>query len=269
MKIVLDLDKTLEENAGGYFDKAKKARKKIDGARKAVELAKVRLEKSQQKKELEEKKQFEAQAQRSRKKAWYEKFRWFFTSDGLLVISGKDASSNEVVIKKHAEKDDLVFHTDMAGSPFTVLKNPGGKEVPVLSRDEAAVFTATFSKAWVQGLRYVDVFEVNPGQVTKEARAGEYVAKGSFMVYGKRKNHHASLSLAIGLYEGKENPGAVMSGPESAVRKHCSKHVSLKQGSSKKGDISKKIMKYLGLHSNDDVLASVPSGGFDIQKDKK
>ncbi len=264
MKIVLDLDKTLEENAGAYFDKAKKARKKILGARKAVVEARERLGEARQRKEVEEKKSLEAQEQKDRKRSWYEKFRWFFSSDGFLVIAGRDASSNEVVIKKHAEKEDLVFHTDAPGSPFAVLKNSDKKEIPESSREEAAVFCATFSKAWEQGIRYLDVFEVRPDQVTKEARAGEYVAKGAFMVYGKRKNYHASLSLAIGLYG-----GAVMSGPESAVRKHCSKFLVMKQGSSKKGDISRKIMNYLGLHSNDDILAALPSGGIDIQKEKK
>lgn len=264
MRIVLDLGKTLEENAGEYFDKAKKARKKILGATKAVDQAKEKLGEAQQKKKLEEKRSVEARAQKDRKKSWYEKFRWFFTSDGFLVIAGKDASSNEAVIKKHAEKDDLVFHTDAPGSPFTILKNPDRKEIPESSREEAAVFTATFSKAWEQGIRYLDVFEVKPDQVTKEARAGEYVAKGAFMVYGKRKIYHASLSLAIGIYD-----GAVMSGPVSAVKKHCSEFLVLKQGSLKKGDISRKIMKHLGLHYNDDILAALPSGGIDLQKDQK
>ncbi|MGB6785190.1 MAG: NFACT family protein, partial [Nitrosotalea sp.] len=41
-----------------------------------------------------------------KKKEWYERYRWFFTSDGLLAIGGRDASSNSSVIRKHLGKDD-------------------------------------------------------------------------------------------------------------------------------------------------------------------
>jgi len=43
-------------------------------------------------------------------KEWYEKFRWFISSDDFLILGGRDATSNEIVIKKHTEKNDLVFH---------------------------------------------------------------------------------------------------------------------------------------------------------------
>ena len=56
------------------------------------------------------------------KREWYEKFRWFISSEGFLVIGGRDATSNEIVIKKHADKNDLVFHTDIKGSPFHLSK---------------------------------------------------------------------------------------------------------------------------------------------------
>ena len=58
------------------------------------------------------------QANRQKKREWYEKFHWFFSSEGFLCVGGKDATSNEVIIKKHLEKNDLVLHTDMAGSPL-------------------------------------------------------------------------------------------------------------------------------------------------------
>ncbi len=31
---------------------------------------------------------------------WYEKLRWFVTSDNVLVIGGRDAGTNEAVVKK-------------------------------------------------------------------------------------------------------------------------------------------------------------------------
>ena len=34
------------------------------------------------------------------KKNWYERYRWFTTSDEFLAIGGRDAASNSAVIRK-------------------------------------------------------------------------------------------------------------------------------------------------------------------------
>ena len=38
----------------------------------------------------------------------YQKFRWFYTSSGILVIGGKSAEQNEEIIKQ-AKDDDLIL----------------------------------------------------------------------------------------------------------------------------------------------------------------
>ena len=90
----------------------------MEGAKKALTETKKKLELllKQESKFLEE--TAVKQANRQKKREWYEKFHWFFSSEGFLCVGGKDATSNEVIIKKHLEKNDLVLHTDMAGSPF-------------------------------------------------------------------------------------------------------------------------------------------------------
>src|SRR5918994_104033 len=44
---------------------------------------------------------------------WYERYRWFITTDGLLVIGGRDASSNSALIRKHLTEHDIVFHAEV------------------------------------------------------------------------------------------------------------------------------------------------------------
>ena len=58
-------------------------------------------------------------------KEWFEKFRHFTTSDGFLVVAGKDTVSNEVLIKKYTKQEDVVFHAEITGSPFVVVKAEG------------------------------------------------------------------------------------------------------------------------------------------------
>ena len=121
MKISLYLDKTLEQNAALYFEKSKKAKKKLEGAMLAIEKSRKALE--QEKKKLAEAADNTVKRPlKAAKKEWYEKFRWFISSEGFLVIGGRDATTNEMIVKKFTDKEDIVFHTYMSGSPFFVVK---------------------------------------------------------------------------------------------------------------------------------------------------
>jgi hypothetical protein len=108
--------------------------------------------------------------------------------------------------------------------------------------------------------------EMKPEQITKEAKAGEYAAKGSFIIAGQRKTMDVELDLAIGYFLDDAGSKVVMAGPLSAVEKKCKEHIRLRQGESKKGEISKLIMKKFGLATNDDILASLPAGEFSVVK---
>lgn len=261
-RLTLDLTKSVEENASDYFEKAKKIKKKIKGAEGALHqnLKKLsELESKMEKFNLEEEKKSLVQ---QRKKEWYEKFRWFLSSDGFLVIGGRDATSNEVVVKKHAEKSDLVFHTDMAGSPFFIVKSEG-RNIPQTTIREAADATCTFSRAWKLGLQSSDVFYVLPEQVSKKTKAGEYMGKGAFMVYGKSNYVENKVNLAVGVTKNR----AVMAGPLESIKKNCEKLVILRQGDEKVSSIAKKINYKLGGNLDlDETIRALPAGNFEISK---
>ncbi len=260
VRIELDIKKSVEENAAAYFEKAKKAKKKIEGAKKALEKAREKL------KVLEEKRDTEiilAKARQEekikRKPQWYEKFRWFRTSEGFLVIGGRDATTNEIVVKKHTSPDDLVFHTDMAGSPFFILQSEG-KNPSEQSLNEVADAVCSFSRAWKLGLGSQSVFHVKPEQVTKEVKAGEYLTKGAFMIKGKTNYIDNKINAAVGI----TGDGAVMAGPVEAVMKHCKEYVELEQGREKTSAIAKRIQKKLG-GDIDEIIRAMPSGGCQIK----
>lgn len=42
-----------------------------------------------------------------RKVHWFEKFNWFISSENYLVISGRDAQQNELIVKRYMSKGDL------------------------------------------------------------------------------------------------------------------------------------------------------------------
>lgn len=271
MKIVLDIRKSVEGNAAVCFEKAKKARRKLEGAKAALGRTQMKLQQLLSEKEESDKKsaaeahgkKLAAAATQSRE--WYEKFRWFISSEGFLCIGGRDATTNEIIIKKHTDRDDLVFHTELAGSPFFVVKSDShGSRIGAATIDEAAMATASYSRAWKAGLQSVDVYYVRPEQVSKEAKAGEYLAKGAFMIYGRKEHVPVRIELAIGI----TSVGKIMGGPLPAVMKNCVKYAKIIQGGNKPSDAAKKIIKLLGLSGSylDEIIRNMPAGECKVVK---
>ena len=260
-KLTLDLAKSIDENAAVYFEKAKKIKKKIEGAEAALKENLRKLNDLEAKKEKDEIKKSGEKKLKERKPEWFEKFRWFVSSEGFLVIGGRDATSNEVVIKKHLDSDDLVFHTDMAGSPFFVVKS-GGKQIGVKTKEEAADATCTFSRAWKLGLQTSSVFFVSPEQVSKKTKSGEFMGKGAFMIYGKTNYINNKINLAIGINKEQQ----IMAGPIESVKAHCEKYAAMIQGTEKVSSVAKNIRHKIG-GSLDEIIRALPSGGFKIKKE--
>jgi len=259
-RLTLDLTKGIEENAASYFEKAKKIKKKIKGAESALIQNLKRVMELEAKKEKLELEKSSREKLMERKHEWYEKFRWFISSEEFLVIGGRDATSNEIVIKKHTDANDLVFHTDMAGSPFFVVKSEGGA-IGEATKHEVADATCTFSRAWKNGLQTSTVFYVNPDQVSKKTKAGEYMGKGAFMIYGKTNYIDNKVNLAVGINKNNQ----IMAGPLDAVKTHCEKFVLLDQGDEKVSKIAKYIQHKIG-GTVDEIIRSLPSGGFRVRK---
>ncbi len=263
MQVEISLNQSVDENAATYFELAKKPKRKLEGAKKALEESKKKLAELRTKegKFLEEEK--EKRAKVEIKHEWYEKFKWFFSSDGQLVICGRDATSNDIIVKKYTDKDNPVFHTEMPGSPFCVIK-ADAKDISEQTIKETAQFCASHSRAWERKLGSTEVYWVKPEQIRKELG----LPKGSFMVYGKRNYSRPSLDLAVGVVDGDK----VMCGAISVIKKHCKHFVIIKPGDEKKSDTAKKIKslleKKLEITLNiDEIVKVLPSGGCQIVKE--
>lgn len=279
MEVEIDFTKSINDNASLYFNKSKRIKKKLEGAKRAVEEYKEKLKKVEKKEKEKDNKKLKKKI--IRKKFWYEKFRWFFTSEGFLVIGGKDATTNEIIIKKFTDKDDLVFHTDLAGSPFFVIKkhffydNLGEEKlekniiIGKTSKEETAIVTACFSKAWKLGLNILEVFYAKPEQLTKTPKSGEYIKKGSFVVRGKLNYINAiTTNFYIGLekymYKEKESFRIIV-GPENVLKKYSIIYFRLEQSKRKRSDVAKEIIKKIKKKKNidihpDEIIKSLPGG---------
>jgi predicted ribosome quality control (RQC) complex YloA/Tae2 family protein len=191
-------------------------------------------------------------------KEWYERYRWFITTDGLLAIGGRDASSNSAIIRKHLTENDVVFHAEVHGSPFFIIKNTGNLEETGLSLQQVAVATVSFSRAWKDGISSADAYWVTPDQIKKGAPPGQYVPKGSFVIEGKR-NYMKGLELRMAIGVARlENRYTVVCGPADAVKKSAIIYAILLPGGLQPLNVAKKIksefVRILGTSSNNEDL---------------
>ena len=264
----IDPKLTIPENAENYYEKAKKAKRKTKGAQIAIENTKKQLEDIKAKKDVAMENIAVPKKRVKKNLKWYEKLRWFLSSDGHLVIGGRDANSNESVVKKYLEPNDIYLHADIHGASSTAIKLNGDELNDDLLK-ESGEFAASFSSAWSMCFTSQDVFWVNPDQVTKTPESGEFLAKGSFVIRGHRNYiRGARVKLAIGIvdYEGKR----IMAGPIEALEKYCDNYVVIKPGFTKKEAIAKKIIHKINeddLLTLDDIIRVLPSGKCDIDEE--
>lgn len=250
----LQLRKSLFENAAEYYEHGKRAKQKSDGAQAALEISRRRLAEAERHIQAAETAQLSKPAEvieemakrRIEGKEWFEKFRWFTSSDGMLVVAGKDVVSNEVLVKKHTEKDDIVFHAEITGAPFVVVKTENKVPTEQTLR-EAGEFAAAFSRAWREGMGSVDVYWVKPEQLSKTGSSGEYVAHGAFFIVGKRNwMRGVPLRVTIGVVE-VEGQVEFVGGPVDAAKARAKTYVTLVPGDVMGKEFLKQVLRSLAV----------------------
>ena len=265
--VKLNFRKTVAENAEKAYADNKKLRSKLRGAEISIKKTKEKIESAKKENKIIKEKQ--KKETKKEQMFWFEHFRWFISSDGNIVIGGKDAKTNEIVVKKYLKEGDRYAHADIQGAPSIIIKSKGiddeSIDISKETLEEACIFAASFSKAWKQ-FAEAQAYWVNPEQVSKTAQSGEFVPKGAFIIRGKRNYNSCKLEVAVGLIKIKETK-KVMCGPVNAVEKRSDKYVVINPGDVKKNDIAHKLAKTfdINIDSFDRVL---PPGGISIKKAK-
>ncbi|KAJ2837959.1 hypothetical protein FBU31_001036, partial [Coemansia sp. 'formosensis'] len=125
----------------------------------------------------------------SRKPFWFEKFSWFISSDGYLVLAGRDMQQNELLVKRHLRTGDAYAHADINGAASVIVKNKPASEsaesIPPSTLFQAGIMSVCQSRAWDAKI-VTSAWWVEASQVSKTAPTGEYLSTGSFMIRGKK-----------------------------------------------------------------------------------
>ncbi len=267
VELELNAGLTVPQNAQRYYEKAKEMARKATGAAGALAIT----EELRAGKAGGPRKTRSAQMHRRRKPKWYERFRWFYSSDGFLVLGGRDADTNEEVYAKYLERRDLAMHTDAPGAPLTVIKTEGD-EVSESTLQEAAQFAVSYSSVWKGGLVAADCYLVKGDQVSKTPESGEFLKKGAFVIRGERRYFRdVSLGIALGIRE-----GVLIGGPTSAIKPKSDPAVEIEPGEFNADDLAKRIYRQFSeevedrsflksVASVDQIVQFLPPGGSRIK----
>jgi len=253
-EVELDFRKSVEENANGFFEDAKRMKGKIEGLQEAMK----QLPAEQVKEE-----KVEPNAKVTKK--WFERYRWFLSSNGLLCIAGKSARNNETIVKRYTRPQDFVMHVDIHGSPFVVIRNDQKLEIiPAETIYEAAEFAAAYSKAWDQKVATISVYYIRPEQVAKEPG----LPLGSFMIHGERKwLEKIKPRLSIGIKQEEVYKSKLISGPVTAVKKQTPYLITIVSGDRTSEDLAKEIKNQLLMKIPFEIKKS--SEEIDLEEIKK
>lgn len=187
----------------------------------------------------------------------YKKYKWFFTSSNALVIGGKSAAQNDLLIStlKKQDKDYVMMHTSAPGSPFTCIFKDL-KKVTQEDKVECAQFTACFSQAWKSKARNVGVhcFTLSQLHKNKSMKSGTWGLKGKVEEY-------IIAELKLGVIKQK---GILRAVPLSQNRKV---KLVIKPGNIEKQDLLAKMeIEYGEPLAREEVLAALPAGGITMER---
>ncbi len=259
MNIKLNFRDDMNENAQNYYQKSKKCKRKIEGAKKAIQDTKEEIEKGKKRRETVKKKKPTA-------KYWFDRYKWFITSKGEIAVAGKDAKTNEEVVKKYLEKYDRYAHADAGGAPSVVVKKED-EDISEHTLKEACQYAVLHSKEWKRGIAAGRAYWVKPNQVSKTAEAGESLPTGAFVIRGKR-NYMDDLKLKAALveieYEGKKK---VMCAPAYSLEDRedeiIKKYVTFIPGKKDVNEFAKEMSEHFKVPI-DEIQKILPPGDIKV-----
>ena len=185
----------------------------------------------------------------------YMNYRWFFTSNNVLVIGGKSDEQNELVIDNFAKPNYIVMHTSIPGSSFMIIQsdNPNKKDL-----NETAIFTACFSQQWKKNSRIIDIDIFKAEQIYKL----KSMKLGTFGVKGTKKTVKVKPELAIVIQKGKLRAVPSIT-KEKKLLMICPGNLTKEQAAL---EIQKKLRdKYHFLVIKEEIMQAIPSGNIGIK----
>eukprot|EP00940_MAST-03C_sp_MAST-3C-sp2_P001535 g1535.t1 len=229
VRVDVQLELSAYANAQRYYTMKKASYAKYVRTRAAADVA-VSAAERKHAAILKKKQDVVQRIKVARKRYWFQKFDWFVTPEGYLVLSGRDAQQNEMLVKRYLRKGiDVFVHADLHGAACCIVRNHRKADVvaaettnetgqgdaassssnkcsgwsaewspiPPSTLELAGTMTVCRSHAWNERVLR-SAWWVHADQVSKTAPSGQYLPTGSFIVRGK-KNALTPHRLEMGM----------------------------------------------------------------------
>jgi predicted ribosome quality control (RQC) complex YloA/Tae2 family protein len=79
---------------------------------------------------------------------WFEKFFWFVSSEGFLVLGARETQQTDILVRRYFRPGDVYVHSDLEGSVVVVVKGRGEGGIPPGTISQAGVMAVATSRAW-------------------------------------------------------------------------------------------------------------------------
>lgn len=181
----------------------------------------------------------EASEEKPRKK-WFERYYWCFSSNDILIISGKNPRNNKTILKRFVDYNDIILQPETDNSVFAVIKNPQKiNPLPAETIYEAATFISSFSNAWLKK-QETNVFYFYPDKIKRRRKPGVFDVVGEKKIIEKIKPR-----ISIGIKQEKAFSGKIIFGPPTAVKKQTPYLVTIVPGEKDSSSLSEEIKSSL------------------------
>ena len=201
-RLAVDIDLALSpwSNARQYYEQkrsaATKEQKTVQSSEKALKNTEKKIN-ADLKRGLKQEKDI---MRPQRNPNWFEKFIYFISSEGYLVLGGKDALQNEILYKKYLKKGDKYIHADLDGAASVIVKNKSGMSespIPPSTLSQAGTLAVATSSAW-DSKAVMSAWWVDASRVSKTTPTGDLLPDGSFVIQGQ-KNYLPPAQLLLGV----------------------------------------------------------------------
>lgn len=258
VKVTIDLGLSAYGNTKKYYSKKKHASQKqqkiVESSEKAYKSAEKKMKQT-----FEEANKIH-NIQKARKTFWFEKFIWFISSENYLVIGGRDAQQNEILVKKYLTEHDVYVHADLHGATSCIVKNHGKEEIPPKTLNEAGTMAICHSAAWSAKV-VTSAWWVHSHQVSKTAPSGEYLTTGSFLIRGK-KNYLPPSNLIYGF-------GILFKVDETCIHKHQDERKVISINSVQSEDSESVTAESLSSELDTELQIDSDGGATDDEEDEE
>ncbi|KAF3282327.1 hypothetical protein TWF970_001737 [Orbilia oligospora] len=189
LDIEIDLALTGYANARIYYEQkrsaAVKETKTLQSSAKALKSTEKKIQKDLKQAYKAEKMELRT----LRRQGWWEKFYWFRSSEGYLVLGAKDPTQADMLYKKYFKKGDAWVHAEVPGSCHVVVKNKVedvNSPIPPGTLSQAGSLAVASSDAWEKKM-VISAWWAGYEQVGKIGAGGIVLGTGEFVVKGEKK----------------------------------------------------------------------------------